>query len=346
MKALTWHAPKDVRVEEVEPPRVVDPQDVVIRITTSAICGSDLHIYRGRIPGILPGTVIGHEYVGIVEDRGPAVRRFKKGDRVGGAFRTACGACWYCRRRLYTHCENSMIFGYGLFFGNLQGTQAEYARIPLADTTLFLVPPEVSDEQAVFVGDTLGTAFFAAEIGEIHPGDVVAVVGCGPVGLLTQMVAYAYGASRVVAVDRIPSRLAFAERIGCIPVNVDREDPSAVVNRLTGGRGADVAIEAVGTEAALTLAIRLVRPGGVLAVIGVFAEETFPFPIREAFLKGLTVRHGLANVHAHMEEALAMILHGRLDPSSLVTHTLPLAEAPHGYLLFDRGDALKVILKT
>ena len=210
MKAVTFQGPGRILVESVGDPSILEPGDAIVRVTMSAICGSDLHLYRGRMTGVEPGIVIGHEYVGVVEQVGRQVRDLRPGDRVVGSFHTACGYCWFCRRGLFSQCQQGALFGFGRRFGDLPGTQADYARVPHADFTLHKVPADIGDERAVFIGDVLATAYFAVHRAEVRVGDAVGVVGCGPVGLLAVMCAQASGASRVIAVDVLDSRLDVA----------------------------------------------------------------------------------------------------------------------------------------
>ncbi len=344
MRGVTLHGPEDVRVEEVPLPEVLEPTDAIVRVTVSAICGSDLHLYHGKVPGVLPGTVIGHEYVGIVEEVGAQVRAFRKGDRVVGAFHVACGICPPCRRGDFHQCQSGGVLGYGLGFGNLAGTQAEYARIPFADTTLRKVPEGLSDEQALFTGDILSTAYGAVVNAGLQPGETVAVIGCGPVGLMAVQSAFALGAGRVLAVDLLPQRTALAERLGAVPVTASEGDPVSRVNELTGGEGADVVIEAVGGPRTIALAFDLVRGGGRISAVGVSSEETFPYPLMTSLVKDISFRMGLANVHRHIEATLALVAGGRIDPTVVISHRMGLAEAPEGYRLFAQREATKVLL--
>ncbi len=345
MEAVTFHGPKQIRVESVADPSISEPGDALVRVTMSAICGSDLHLYRGRMTGVEPGIVIGHEYVGIIEEVGAGVRDLRPGDRVVGSFHTACGQCWFCRRGLYSQCQQGALFGFGRRFGDLPGTQAEAVRVPHADFTLHKVPAEISDERAVFIGDILATAYFAVERAEVRAGDTVGVIGCGPVGLLALMCAEVSGASRVIAVDMLEPRLAVARRLGAVTVNGRDRDPIRAIRDLTDRRGADAMIEAVGSAEALRVACQAVRGFGIVSAAGVFVEESLPFPAGRAFARDLTVRLGMANVPAQFDAVTELIRHGRIDPGILVSHTLGLDEAAEGYRLFDAGEALKVLLK-
>lgn len=344
MKAVTLYGDGDVRVEDVPQPELQEPTDAIVKVTLSAICGSDLHLLHGTVPGVLPGTVIGHEYVGIVEEVGSQVRSFKKGDRVVGAFHVACGICPACRRGSFNQCQNGGVLGYGLGFGNLQGTQAEYARIPYADMTLRKLDQRLTDEMALFSGDILTTAYGAVANAGLQPGETVAVIGCGPVGLMAVQSALALGAGRVLAVDLLPERTAMAERLGAIPVTASQCNPVSRVNEMTVGEGADVVIEAVGGPRTIAMAFDLVRGGGRISAVGVTTEETFSFPLMTSLVKDISFRVGLANIHRDIDATLSLVAGGRIDPTVVVSHRLPLSEAVEGYRLFDQRLATKVLL--
>lgn len=346
MKAVTFHGVGDVRVETVRDPAVQEPTDAIVRVTTAAICGSDLHLYHGTIPGILPGMIIGHEYVGVVEEVGPLVRNFKRGDRVVGAFHVACGTCRLCRRGAYNQCRHGGVLGYGVAFGNLDGTQAEFARIPFADATLRPVPEGLTDEQALFSGDILTTAYGAVVNSGLKPGENAAVIGCGPVGIMAVQSALALGASRVFAIDRIKERTQLAAQLGAYPIPSEEVNPVSKINELTDGEGADVVIEAVGGSATLKLAFELVRGGGHISAVGVTAEDTFAYPLMSSLTKDVTFRIGVANIHRDIDATLALVQGGRIDPTVVVSHRLPLDQAPEGYRLFERREASKVILRV
>ncbi len=345
MKAVTFAGIKEVRVADVAEPEIQNPHEAMVKVHTSAICGSDLHLYHGRMEGVEPGTVIGHEYVGVVQAVGSQVTSVRPGDRVVGSFHTACGHCWYCRQKLYSQCVHCCLFGCGTNFGNLAGTQAELAMVPHADFTLHPVPDDLTDEQALFAGDILATAYFCAERGNIRPGDTVAVIGCGPVGLLTIQCAMIFGAARVIALDVVPSRLQMAKDLGADPVN-SAEDPIKAVKAMTGNRGADVVLEAVGNKVTLELAFKLARGFATISAAGVFTEKDLPFPAGRSFAKDLTLRLGMANVPAQFHAVIELLRSGRIDPTTLITDTLSLDEAAHGYDIFDRKEAIKVILKS
>lgn len=346
MKAVIFHDVGDVRIETVKDPVIQETADAIVRITTAAICGSDLHLYHGTIPGMMPGAIIGHEYVGVVEEVGPQVQSFKRGDRVVGAFHVACGKCRTCRRGHYNQCRFGGVLGYGVAFGNLDGTQAEFARIPYADYTLRRVPDGLSDEQALFTGDILTTAYGAVVNSGLKPGENVAVIGCGPVGIMAVQSAFALGASRVFAVDLVKERTELAAQLGAIPVPSKEMDAEAKIREWTDGEGADVVIEAVGGSATLALGFELVRGGGRISAVGITAEDTFAYPLMASLVKDVTFRLGVANIHRDIDTTLALVQGGRIDPTVVVSHRLPLEKAPEGYRLFAERQANKVILQV
>ena len=343
MQALTFVSPYHVQLTEVPNPTLINESDAIIRITHAAVCGSDLHVYHGRIGGVEPGTILGHEYVGIVEAVGPAVKRIRPGMRVTGSFFTYCGTCNPCRQGWYTHCETGQMFGFGSRFGNLPGTQAEAARIPWADNTLIPVPSEVTDVDAVFVGDILATAYYAAQRGQIRSGDIVAVVGCGPVGLMAIQMARLFGAAQVIATDLDNDRLAIARELEAIPVPPSQEGYRDV-KRLTGGAGVDVVIEAVGHANALNMATQWVRPYGTVSAAGVYTETALEVAMGRIFAKNLTIRSGMANVPAVVKAALRILQHRRIRTDLVVSHRLSLRQGEDAYRLFDRREALKILL--
>ncbi|HEY2650655.1 MAG TPA: alcohol dehydrogenase catalytic domain-containing protein [Solirubrobacteraceae bacterium] len=342
MRAITFQAPGEVAVEDRPEPELESPQDAVVAIGASGICGSDLHIYHGRVK-IEPGFTIGHEFVGTVLDAGEQVTRVKTGDRVLGCFHTACGKCFFCLTGAYHECDAKRTFGHGANMGALQGTQAERALVPNADLTLRKVPDAVPDEIALFAGDVMGTGYHAVAEGNVRPGDSVAVMGLGPVGLCAVQSALAAGAGPVVAIDTVQERLAMAARFGATSVHLTEQSPRDVVKMLTAGRGVDVAIDAVGHADVLELAIRLVRKAGTVVAIGVYAERA-EVHMGLVWIKGLTLKAGPANVIGHVDRVLAMLASGSLDPAPLVTHHRPLDDAPEAYRLYDRREALKIVL--
>ncbi len=343
MKAVTFQDVRRVTVEDVPDPAVEAPTDAVVRVSLAGICGSDLHLYHGDIP-MLPGASLGHELVGTVESVGEWVRTVAPGDRVVGTFHIACGVCRACRRGDFHQCSENAVLGFGPAFGGLSGTQAERARIPYADVNLRAIPTGVSDEQALFCGDILTTAFGAVRNAGVRPGESVAVVGCGPVGIMAVHSALAFGAARVFAIDLLPERTAIAERLGAVALTSSEVNPERRINELTHGEGADVVIEAVGGPRTIDLAFRLVRGGGRVSAVGVTNARTFEFPLLSALTRDLTFRIGLANVHRDIDTTLALVAAGRIDPTGVISHRLPLSEAVEGYRLFDQREATKVVL--
>jgi 2-desacetyl-2-hydroxyethyl bacteriochlorophyllide A dehydrogenase len=342
MRAVTFQAPGEVRVSDVAEPQIEDPRDAIVRIQASGVCGSDLHIYHGRVQ-IEPGFTIGHEYVGTVLATGDQVGSLAVGDRVLGCFHTACGRCFFCRRGWFHKCDSSRTFGHGATLGSLLGTQAEQTLVPNAELVLRRVPQGVSDDVALFAGDVMGTGYHAVVESGMRPGDVAAVLGLGPVGLCAVQVALAAGAAQVIAVDSVPARLEMARSFGARAVHLSEEDPRAVVQELSEGRGADVCVEAVGDPRALELAIRLARKCGVIQAVGVYAERA-EVHMGLLWIKSLQLRAGMANVIAHVDSVLALLAAGRVDPTPLVTHHMGLEDAPEAYALFDRREALKIVL--
>jgi threonine dehydrogenase-like Zn-dependent dehydrogenase len=378
MKALAYFGKNDVRIVEKPRPRIEHPEDAIVRVTTAAICGSDLHLYHALVPDTRIGHTFGHECVGLVEEVGDQVQALRPGDRVVVPFNIACGRCFFCERRLWSQCANSNpynelggIYGYSHTTGGYDGAQAEYVRVPYANVGPRRPPDEISDAQAVMLADIFPTGYFGAEIAGIQPGDTVVVFGCGPVGLFAQKSALDFfGARRVIAVDHVPYRLEFATRYcGAEVVNFDHvSDIVGHLRELTDGRGPDACIDAVGLEAngsllhavqgalfleagsivALSWAINTVRPGGTVSVIGVYGPPfNHFFPIGWALNRNLTLRMGQCNVLNYLDNLIEKTRRGEIDPSFVATHELPLDEAPRGYEIFERklDGAIKVLLK-
>jgi alcohol dehydrogenase len=342
MRAVTFQAPGEVLVRDLPDPELSGPSDAIVGIEATGVCGSDLHIYHGRVQ-IEPGFTIGHEYVGTVLEVGADVRSVSVGERVLGCFQTACGICFFCRRGLFHKCDGSRTFGHGAALGSLQGTQAERALVPNADLVLRKVPAGMSDEVALFAGDVMGTGYHAVADSGLRGGDCAAVLGLGPVGLCAVQAARACGAARVIAVDSVPERLRMAQSFGAEPVHLTEQDPRAAVRTATEGRGADVCIDAVGHPSALELAIRLTRKCGTVQAVGVYTER-IELHMGLVWIKSLGLRCGHANVIGHVDRVLAMMSAGLLDPSPLVTHHMSLEQAPEAYALYDRREALKIVL--
>src|SRR5580693_540224 len=343
MRAVTFQAPGKVEVQEVPEPELIEAGDAIVQIEATGVCGSDLHIYHGRVQ-IEPGFTIGHEYVGTVIAAGEEVREVAVGDRVVGCFQTACGHCFFCRHGWFHKCDSSRTFGHGATLGSLQGTQAERALVPSADLVLRRVPEGMSDEAALFAGDVMGTGFHAVHDSGLQMGDVAAVLGLGPVGLCAVQAARAAGAAHVIAVDSVPARLAMAESFGAQAVHLQEGDPRAAARAATAGRGVDVCIDAVGHPSALDLALRLTRKCGTVQAIGVYAERA-EVHMGLLWIKSLHVCAGHANVIAHVDRVMAMMSAGLLDPAPLVTHHMSLQDAPEAYALYDRREALKIVLR-
>jgi threonine dehydrogenase-like Zn-dependent dehydrogenase len=348
MRAIVYHGPTDFRVESVADAALRDDTDAVVRVTKSAICGSDLHLWHGAMPVTERGFAVGHEFVGVVEDAGRAVRTLARGDRVLVSCTTGCGACPACRDGLASACRVTTANGAQNVFGfsrTLPGGQAEAVRVPFADANCFRIPEALGDEQALFLTDILPTGYLGAELAEVGPGDVVVVLGCGPVGAFAQRAAQLRGAARVLAVDIDASRRARAALRGCEAIDPGAGDLAARVLAATHGRGADAVIEAVGRPELIQQAVLLARPGGRIAVIGVCMQPVELQPIL-LFLKNLTLKSGLVNPQRFVARLLPAIESGRLDPTEIITHRLPLADGVRGYQLFDRREdgALKVVL--
>jgi threonine dehydrogenase-like Zn-dependent dehydrogenase len=344
MRAVVFDAVGSVRVDDLPDPAVEDPADAVIRVTRSAICGSDLHFLHGKAP-IEPGEGIGHEAVGVVLEVGSQVRRHAPGDRVVVAFDIACGRCWFCRRGQTQLCDDLGNLGAGAFGGGLPGAQAERLRVPAADVNLLAIPDGVDDEAALFVGDVLTTGWYAASIARIEPGDTVAIVGVGPVGYCAVQSALARGPERVMALDLDPARLELAAAAGAVPIDVGARHPVTAVAEVTDGRGADVVLEVVGHPDAFETAADVARRGATIVVVGMYAGETVPMQLGVWWARAIDLRFsGLCPVHAWWAATMDELAAGRLDPMPLVSHRLPLEDAPRGYELFDRREATKVLL--
>jgi len=343
VRAVTFQAPFEVRVEEVPDPRITAPGDAIVKVQATGVCGSDLHIYHGRVK-IEPGFVIGHEFVGTVLQTGDHVTRVKPGDRVLGCFQTACGRCFFCLRGLFHKCEHSRTFGHGATLGDLAGSQAEQVLVPGADLALRRVPESMASEVALFAGDVMGTGYHAVVDAGLTPGDSVGVLGLGPVGLCAVQAARAFGAAQVFAIDSVQARLDLAQSFGAVPLHLEESDLRQEVRAATEGRGLDVVVDAVGDPRALESAIRLARKCGTVQAIGVYAERC-EVHMGLAWIKALRLHTGHANVIGHVDAVLALMQAGRLDPSPLVTHHLPLDEAADAYALYDRREALKIVLQ-
>jgi 2-desacetyl-2-hydroxyethyl bacteriochlorophyllide A dehydrogenase len=340
MQAVTFQAPGEVRVEERPEPELLERDDAIVRVEATGVCGSDLHIYHGRVI-IEPGFTLGHEFVGMVVAAGDGVTEVAEGDRVLGCYCSACGRCFFCRRGDFHKCDEGRVFGHGKTLGSLQGAQAERVLVPHANLTLRRVPDGMTDDAALFAGDVMGTGWHAVDQAGIRPGDSAAVLGLGPVGLCAVQAARAAGAAKVIAIDTVEERLGIAREFGAESVHLTEDDPRAAVKAATGGRGVDAAIDAVGHQDALELAARVTRKAGTVVAIGVYAER-IPVHMGIVWIKALTLKTGHANVIGHVDRVLAMMSAGVLDPGPLVTHHMPLAKAAEAYAVYDRREALKI----
>ncbi|UTH38741.1 glutathione-dependent formaldehyde dehydrogenase [Pseudomonas sp. KHPS1] len=375
MRALTYHGSHDVRVDQVDDPSIEQPDDIILRVTATAICGSDLHLYRGKIPQVKQGDIFGHEFMGVVEEAGPAVTAVRKGDRVIVPFVIACGSCFFCQLDLHAACETTnpgrgailnkkqipsgaALFGYSHLYGGVPGGQAELVRVPKANAGPFKVPDELDDEQVLFLTDILPTGYQAAINAGIKPGSSVAIYGAGPVGLMSAACARMLGAEQIFMVDHHDYRLQYAQQTyGVVPINFDGvDDPAAaIIEQTAGHRGVDAVIDAVGFEAkgsltetvltalkleassgvALRQCIAAVRRGGTVSVPGVYAGFIHGFLFGDAFDKGLTFKMGQTHVHPLLPTLLQHVLEGELRPEIIISHRLPLAEAAEGYRIFE-----------
>jgi threonine dehydrogenase-like Zn-dependent dehydrogenase len=343
MQAVTFQAPGEVRVEERPEPELIERDDAVVKVEATGVCGSDLHIYHGRV-AIEPGFTIGHEFVGTVIAAGDGVTEVAEGERVLGCYCSACGKCFFCRRGLFHKCDEGRVFGHGATLGSLQGAQAEQVLVPHANLTLRRVPEGMSDDAALFAGDVMGTGYHAVAEAGVEPGDAVAVLGLGPVGLCAVQAAKAAGAAKVVAIDSVADRLAMASEFGAEAVHLTEDDPRAAVKAATDGRGVDVAVDAVGHPDALELACRLARKAGTVSATGVYAER-IQVHMGIVWIKALTLTSGHANVIGHVDRVLAMMAAGVLDPTPLVSRHMTLADAPEAYAVYDRREALKIVMR-
>ena len=347
MKALTFHAPGDIRHEEVADPQIEDDKDVIVRVEVAGLCGSDLHPYCGRETGLDIGTVMGHEFVGEIVEAGSSVEGLVVGERVVAPFSTNCGECSLCRQGLTSRCEHGQLFGWVERAAGLHGGQAELVRVPYADSSLVRAPVELDAELALFAADILPTGLFSTEMGEVGPEKVVAVVGCGPVGLMAVVSSRLRGAREIFAIDSIAERLRVATGLGAEAIDREETDVVEAILGKTRGRGVDVVLEVVGSAAASRLAIDLVRPGGVIATAGFHTEPQFAFSPGEAYDKNLTYRSGRCPARRFMGEALEILNREEASLSELITHRLPLEKGPEAYRIFEHKlDAcIKVVLR-
>jgi threonine dehydrogenase-like Zn-dependent dehydrogenase len=344
VRAVVFEAPGVVRVADVPDPRIDAPDDAIVRVTRSAVCGSDLHFFHLKAP-IDPGEILGHEGVGVVEEVGSEVSSVQPGDRVVVAFHIACGTCWFCRHGETSLCEDFRNLGAGAFSGGLAGTQAERVRVPHADMNLLPIPDGVEDDAAVFVSDVLTTGFYAATLASPGPEETAAVIGVGPVGFCVVQALSSMGAGNVLAFDREADRLALAEAAGASPVHVAERNPEMAAAEATQDRGADVVVEAVGHPSAFATAIEVVRRGGRVVVVGMYAGEQVEIALGVYWARALSLRFaGICPVHAWWRPTMEALAQGRLDPTPMISHRLPLRDAAEGYRLFDGHEATKVLL--
>jgi threonine dehydrogenase-like Zn-dependent dehydrogenase len=346
MKALTFHGKQTIKYESVPDPTIESPTDAMVNVHLAGICGSDLHVYHEREKGLDQGTVMGHEFVGEIVAVGADVAAFKPGDVVFSPFTTNCGRCFYCRRGLTARCCEGQLYGWRQQGVGLHGAQAEYVRVPLADSTLLAVPDDVLPEEALLLGDIFSTGYFCAELAEVDARGVYAVVGCGPVGLMAVIGARELGAERVYAIDSILERLASAQDLGAVSINLHEDDPTAIVREATDGRGADAVLEVVGSESAMRLAVELIRPGGIISSVGVHTEDRFAFSPVEAYNKNLTFKIGRCSARFYAERLVSVVRKKKYDLASVISHRLPLSGGVRGYEIFDKKleGCTKVVL--
>ena len=347
MKALTFHGKKRIKYESIDDPQIESPDDVILRVILTTVCGSDLHVYHEREKGLDHGTAMGHEFIGEIVETGKAVRSFEKGDRVMCPFTTNCGKCFYCRIGLTCRCVRGQLFGWIQGGKGLHGGQAELIRIPMADSTLLRIPEGISDEEALFLCDIFPTGYFCADMAGIEPSGTYAVLGCGPVGLMAAVGAIAHGAKNLYSIDRVPYRLELAAAFGATPIDLSRSDPAEVIREATDGRGADAVLEVVGSEEAARLAFDLVRPGGVISTIGVHSKESYSFSLGEGYDRNVTFRIGRCPARHYMERLIPLVQKKTYDITSIVSHRMPLSEGVHAYRIFDKKQdyASKILLE-
>lgn len=348
MKALTFRGKEDIQYASVADPAILAPTDAIVRVTACAICGSDLHVYHEREKGIEPGTAMGHEFTGEIVEVGSAVGLLRPGDNVMSPFTTSCGACYYCRIGLTCRCERGQLFGWIEHGVGLHGGQAEYVRVPLADSTLMRIPDGVSHEEAILLGDVLSTGFYCAKQAEVKPTGAYAVVGCGPVGLMAVIGACELGAEKIFAIDRVPERLEKAAEFGAVSLDGSDKNVADVIRDATEGRGVDGVLEAVGNHSAVRLGFDLVRPGGTVSSVGVCTDATLAFSPVEAYNKSLTYKIGRCPARFMMDQLIPLVQQKKYDLQSIFTHRMNLSEGEQGYSIFAgrRDHCLKVLLET
>ncbi len=348
MHALTFAGKEIIEYSVVADPVLLQPTDAIVKITMASICGSDLHVYHGREADLDQGTVMGHEFTGIIEDTGSEVKKLKKGARVLSPFTTSCGKCYYCRIGLTCRCEKGNLFGWVQKGQGLHGAQAGYIRVPMADTTLLPLSNDLSETKGLLLGDVFSTGYFCADNAGIKPGNVYAIIGCGPVGLMTIIAAKHLGAERLFAIDTIPERLNKAKQFGAVPLNASIMDIKQEIINNTNGRGADAVMEVVGSEQTLKLAIDLIRPGGTISSVGVHTAKHFSFSPAEAYDKNLIYKSGRCPAHYYAEKLLKEEVPQRYAIEDIVTHQFPLTEGERAYEVFDKklDGCIKAVLTT
>jgi len=347
VKGLTFQGKQDIRYDTVPDPEIISSNDVIVKVELCAICGSDMHVYHEHEKGLDNGTVMGHEFVGEIVERGQGVNNLSIGDKVISPFTTNCGQCYFCRIGLTSRCIKGQLYGWIENGQGLQGAQAEYVRVPFSESTLVKIPEGISMEEGLFLGDIFSTGYFAAHQADIKPDGIYVVLGCGPVGIMAIIGAMELGAEKIFAIDGISERLEIASNWGATPLNYKTQD---VVNELmnaTDGRGADGVMEVVGNSAAGKLAVELVRPGGIISTVGVCNDQHLSFSPSEAFNKNLTYKVGRCPVRHYIDILIPILLEKKLDLSSIVSHRLKLADGTRGYDIFDKklDGCLKIVLE-
>jgi threonine dehydrogenase-like Zn-dependent dehydrogenase len=346
MRAITFQGKEKLSFETVTDPSIIQPTDVIVKVALTAICGSDLHVYREHEKGLDYGTVMGHEFFGEVVAIGSAVTGLKKGDRVVSPFTTSCGVCYFCKIGLTCRCQQGQLYGWVEHGHGLHGAQAEYVRVPLADSTLVKSPDGLSEEQVLLTGDIFSTGYFCAENAGIRPGGRYVVLGCGPVGLMAILAAKIQGADEIWAVDSVPERLAIAQRYGAVAVDLSKTDAKQFILEQTNGIGADAVMEVVGNPSAQQLAFDVVRPGGIISSVGVHTASNFTFSPVDAYNKNITYKTGRCPARHYMSKLLPLLGDQQIDLSAIISHRLPLVQGVEGYRIFDQklDKSLKIIL--
>ncbi len=347
MKALTFNGKHNIQYETIADPEIIQPTDVIVKVKVCAICGSDLHAYHEHEKGLDHGTAMGHEFAGEVAAVGKEVKALRVGDLVMSPFTTSCGNCFYCQIGLTCRCIHGQLFGWRENNHGLHGGQAEYVRVPWADSSLMKIPEGISLDEGLLLGDILSTGFFCAKQAEIKPSDTYALIGCGPVGLLTILGAIEYGAEKIFAIDTVPERLTMAQKLGAIPINAAHENVIDTLKNETDGRGADSVMEAVGSLSTNRLAYDLVRPGGIISAVGVCTDLYLPFSPTEAYNKNITYKVGRCPARFMMEQLVPMVQQKKYNITSIISHRMKLSEGVHGYDIFanKKEDCMKVVME-